>query len=1047
VFAWGATFGMARLTGAVALVILLAAGAVGAVGALGAGWWRLRNVRAMTMSTSCPVVTVGESVTVSLQVVDRSTSATPMTTPHPLHVALVDRGEVVASGWMHDGRVDLDVTFARRGVVDRLTVQVASGGSAGLCWWRRTVDAVGDELAVAPAAAGPGATVTVDPTSAAANNDVGAVRPAVAGEVDGVRPWREGDADHAVHWPTSLRTGTLTVFDHRDPTTRRHIVDASSEADDPDLEAGRVRWALDDLRRRGIPSWVRLDGGDPVRLLDPIATARWTAEHPPGEARPAARRRWSFRKAEPDETLTARARWLVALTSAIALVLLTSALGSGPINVISLVGGCLLAAAITSGGTTNRAIRAIAVSVVAALVGVGLVDVFGTMSRSDGLLSVLTGPLPNALMLLVVLHGFECTRRSAGRAALGFSAVVTAYAAGQRIDPNITWWLLAWGLSWIVAMRAVAAPPVPAVESSSSDVATVLRMGWRSPRRPGHVRRIAGTGLVVAGGVAATVAVLSVITVPSGPARIGLPSSLEEVRRVAAPDGIADALGRPTAGSADRDASSRTGSVGGYPGFDDTLDTAMRGDLGDDIVMRVRAPEPDFWRGQTFSDFDGRNWTVDRDPGSLLRGPDIELGPVFGDVIDPALAPTSTLVQTFYVEFDHPNVLFAAYRPERVIVEGDVFARNDGALRTNVVLTAGAVYTVISERTLVTPDVLARQGRIGDRLTPLGRQEFSAQLAVPASTTARTVALADQLAVGAANTYELIRAMEAWIGANVEYDLAAPVPAAGVDAVDDLLFGSRRGFCEQIATALTIMLRTQGVPARLATGYVAGTRNRVTGVWEVRARDAHAWVEVWFPDTGWQSFDPTADVPLAGDSSRPTVGGDLARAMGDAMREHGRTILGGAVAVAAAWLIVSRFRRLVVSRRYRRCRGRWGLLQDRFIASTEDLGVESNHTNPARARQWSVVDPSRQQTVTELAGLLDRAAFDPDFVDDEASFRRAATLVASLERAGSGRRSIDPDPSDDRLHPLLVRGRSAAVLVDDAELGADVLDPLDRTRT
>ena len=61
------------------------------------------------------------------------------------------------------------------------------------------------------------------------------------------------------------------------------------------------------------------------------------------------------------------------------------------------------------------------------------------------------------------------------------------------------------------------------------------------------------------------------------------------------------------------------GPVGGYPGFSETLDTSVRGDLGDEIVMRVRAPEPAFWRGQTFTDFDGRTWTVSPDIGARSR--------------------------------------------------------------------------------------------------------------------------------------------------------------------------------------------------------------------------------------------------------------------------------------------------------------------------------------------------------------------------------------------------------------------------------------------
>jgi transglutaminase-like putative cysteine protease len=67
-----------------------------------------------------------------------------------------------------------------------------------------------------------------------------------------------------------------------------------------------------------------------------------------------------------------------------------------------------------------------------------------------------------------------------------------------------------------------------------------------------------------------------------------------------------------------------------------------------------------------------------------------------------------------------------------------------------------------------------------------------------------------------------------------------------------------------------------------------------------RASDAHAWVEVWFPETGWQAFDPTADVPLAGETTRSSVGGDIVRSVSDTvgrlLRDHGRTVAAGALA-------------------------------------------------------------------------------------------------------------------------------------------------------
>ena len=63
------------------------------------------------------------------------------------------------------------------------------------------------------------------------------------------------------------------------------------------------------------------------------------------------------------------------------------------------------------------------------------------------------------------------------------------------------------------------------------------------------------------------------------------------------------------------------------------------------------------------------------------------------------------------------------------------------------------------------------------------------------------------------------------------------------------------------------MARSVGIPARLATGFVPGSRDSLTGQFIVRERDAHAWAEIYFPGVGWQPFDPTASVPLAGDAT------------------------------------------------------------------------------------------------------------------------------------------------------------------------------------
>jgi hypothetical protein len=178
-------------------------------------------------------------------------------------------------------------------------------------------------------------------------------------------------------------------------------------------------------------------------------------------------------------------------------------------------------------------------------------------------------------------------------------------------------------------------------------------------------------------------------------------------------------------------------------------------------------------------------------------------------------------------------------------------------------------------------------------------------------------------------------------------------------------------------------------------------------VWEVRASDAHAWLEVWFPATGWQAFDPTAAVPLAGEYERATVGDEIGRATAEAMREHGSTIaraVAGAVALLGLGrLIVPR----VLAARRRRRRGRWGVLQDRWLAEAASQGLAPNGSNPALARQWVERHGSRHQAAptatapaataaVELADLLDRAAFDPTFSDDDEAFLRAAALAEQV---------------------------------------------------
>ncbi len=84
-----------------------------------------------------------------------------------------------------------------------------------------------------------------------------------------------------------------------------------------------------------------------------------------------------------------------------------------------------------------------------------------------------------------------------------------------------------------------------------------------------------------------------------------------------------------------------------------------------------------------------------------------------------------------------------------------------------------------------------------------------------------------------------------------------------MDAVDEFLFVRHQGFCENIASAMALLLRAVGVPTRVVTGFGPGSRNAFTGYYDVRESDAHAWVEVLYPAAGWVQYDPTFGVPPA----------------------------------------------------------------------------------------------------------------------------------------------------------------------------------------
>lgn len=975
--AWLIGAAIALLTGASAVVILLVAGLVAAASAAATGAVALRGaqVRDVTLPATA---TVGEACDVTVELSTRS--------HRPLYVAVRSAsGPAFASGWCRAGRTHLTGQAPARGVYDAVDVRVLSAGLLGVMWWSSRTTLTTSTMWVAPAAADESA-----PTSRFADDEAGVVVGAqVRGhdELDTVRPWRDGDEVSTIHWPSSLRAGEVVVRQQRADTVERVLVEARTRTDDPTAEAARVRTAVELSWARGAAAAIRV--GDEVHEVpDPTALlrfcARFDAHHDSGGGR-AALPWWSrplrLVSPEPSNDLSPSARWWVAAACTAPVLMMLQPLGYGLTHMAVCAVAIAAGAAVTARRTAwSRSARQLTGLAAALVTGAALID-FEAIGSPAGALRYL---MPQLLLALFVMQGFECADRRAARVTLAISTVLITYTAGIRVDPALGPWLLVGVALVVLAMQAVTRADRIDRASRAARVPATGRAA--TGQAPSTARRVLVPAIGSLLAVAALMAALAFMPVPRGPATLTLPTWLEERRSAGESGDLATPTGSPLLGGAVQGGGNRTGAgAGGYPGFSNEMNTSLRGDLGDDVVLRVRAPAPDYWRGQTFTRFDGTTWFVEEQQGSLTEGPDHWIGMADGDVT--TIESGEPLVQTFYLEADLPNIVFAAARPYRLLLDAGVWQRPDGALRADVVLPAGSAYTVLSTRPSTTADALRAQADISVLGAPV---EY---LQLPDSTSQRTIDLAAKLAAelpeGKQSTYDVILAIQAWLAAEVKYELDAPVPPPGADAVDHFLFESKRGFCEQIASTLAVMLRSLGVPARIATGYVPSERDEIAGVWVSRARDAHAWVEVRFPSFGWVAFDPTASVPLAGESGDLTLAGELVQAIVDAV-----TAYAGPLVLAVAVVATARLGwRAARSAWRRRRRGRWGVLQDRFVAAATRRGASPNAPNAHLAALFDDSADARW-----LALTLDESAFAADWADDDARYQECRERLDELER-------------------------------------------------
>jgi transglutaminase-like putative cysteine protease len=330
-------------------------------------------------------------------------------------------------------------------------------------------------------------------------------------------------------------------------------------------------------------------------------------------------------------------------------------------------------------------------------------------------------------------------------------------------------------------------------------------------------------------------------------------------------------------------------------------------------LLQVKARQPHYWKAETLDRFDGVRWLHSESP--------FKRGDAAADIPQPVNlrwvehltftvrklrtpvvvgAGTTFRVRSDQVTSDDPDGTIRVL--DRPLSEGDTYTADSYVPDPTAAQMRAAPshfpYHLIENTAFDLPgagDSALRGGpSISDRISVAGYrtlkvpspgQTLSAadEQRVLASPYAATYRLARQLAAGQPTTYDTVKAVEAYLQKGFEYSEKPPLRRYPLAA---FLFGDKIGYCQQFSGAMALMLRMNGIPARIAGGFAPGSLDHISKEYRVRDLDAHSWVEVWFTGIGWVPFDPTPSLAPASSQSDSANAASAARGAG---ADHGST--------------------------------------------------------------------------------------------------------------------------------------------------------------
>jgi transglutaminase-like putative cysteine protease len=285
--------------------------------------------------------------------------------------------------------------------------------------------------------------------------------------------------------------------------------------------------------------------------------------------------------------------------------------------------------------------------------------------------------------------------------------------------------------------------------------------------------------------------------------------------------------------------------------------TDFLGPITDEQAVRdlfeVEAENPEFWRVLALDRYDGDMWTS-TNPGGSRRGVRLSAPAILPRPAGGASAEGETLSQTFRVlgEILPAHALPMAQTAESIAgpIGGITWDPATGAAFIDGDLDPGMEYTVRSRIVVPTPEEL-------DRIVHRARGIDGPWTGLPADLDPQIGRIAERWAAGATSDYRKVLAIQQrFQDGSFNYD-ANVATSVDDESLVEFLTRTKVGFCQHYSSAMAVMVRTLGIPARIGVGYRSGTR-QADGSYLVQTDDIHVWVEVLFPGYGWLQFEPEA---------------------------------------------------------------------------------------------------------------------------------------------------------------------------------------------